>query len=132
MDQVFSLQKNNRLINQLYVDYETRCSSEQALLSDLSNEMHADAIRYFNLNEIEKAQASIFGLASWISKDVYFFLKKKDTKQRLYEYDMVSSLQFMGQLINICEDFKQWEFAYALQREYSKLNIRYSLMKEAA
>lgn len=94
--------------------------------------MHADAIRYLNLNELEKAQASIFGLASWISKDVYFFLKKNDTKQRLYEYDMVSSLQIMGQLINICEDFKQWDLAYALQREYSKLNIRYSLMKEAA
>ena len=132
MEQVIFAQKNTKLLGQLYADFEIRYQTEQALLSDLSNEMHEDAIRYLNLNEIEKAQTSLFALVSWLSRDVQYFMKMKNVKQRMYEYDLVSSLQLMGQLINICEDFKLWETAYTLQREYSKLNIRYSLMKEAA
>ena len=132
MEQVIFAQKNTKLLGQLYADFEIRYQTEQALLSDLSNEMHEDAIRYLNLNEIEKAQTSLFALVSWLSRDVQYFMKMKNVKQRMYEYDLVSSLQLMGQLINICEDFKQWDTAYTLQREYSKLNIRYSLMKEAA
>ncbi len=132
MEQVIFAKKNTKLLTQLYADFEIRYQTEQALLSDLSNEMHEDAIRYLNLNEIEKAQTSLFALTSWLSRDVQYFMKMKNVKQRMYEYDLVSSLQLMGQLINICEDFKQWDTAYTLQREYSKLNIRYSLMKEAA
>lgn len=132
MEQVIFARKNTKLLGILYADFDIRYESEQALLSDLSNEMHEDAIRYFNLNEIEKAQTSMFALASWLSRDVQYFMKMKNDKQRMYEYDLVSSLQLMGQLINICEDFKQWDTAYTLQREYAKLNIRYSLMKEAA
>ena len=132
MEQVIFAQKNTKLLSKLYADFEIRYQTEQALLSDLSNEMHEDAIRYLNLNEIEKAQTSLFALVSWLSRDVQYFMKMKNVKQRMYEYDLVSSLQLMGQLINICEDFKQWDTAYTLQREYSKLNIRYSLMKEAA
>lgn len=132
MDQVLFTQNNTKLLNQLYTDFDLRYQSEQAMLSDLSLEMQLDAIKYLNINEIEKALTSIVGLASWLSRDVQYFMRKKNEKQRMYEYDLVSSLQLMGQLINICEDFKQWETAYTLQREYSKLNIRYSLMKEAA
>ena len=132
MEQVIFAQKNTKLLGQLYADFEIRYQTEQALLSDLSNEMHEDAILYLNLNEIEKALTSLFALVSWLSRDVQYFMKMKNVKQRMYEYDLVSSLQLMGQLINICEDFKLWETAYTLQREYSKLNIRYSLMKEAA
>lgn len=132
MEQVLFTQNNTKLLNQLYTDFDIRFQSEQAMLSDLSIEMQLDAIRYLNTNEVEKALTSIVGLATWLSRDVQFFMRKKNDKQRMYEYDLVSSLQLMGQLINICEDFKQWETAYSLQREYSKLNIRYSLMKEAA
>ncbi len=132
MEQVLFTQNNTKLINQLYTDFDLRFQSEQAMLSDLSLEMQLDAIRYLNINEVEKALTSIVGLATWLSRDVQFFMRKKNEKQRMYEYDLVSSLQLMGQLINICEDFKQWETAYTLQREYSKLNIRYSLMREAA
>ncbi len=60
-----------------------------------------------------------------------FFMRRAE-KQRLYEYDLVLSIQLMGQLINICEDFKQYDIAFTLQKEYSKLNIKNSLMKEAA
>lgn len=123
---------NHKMLDQLYSEFAVRYGSEQALLSDLSNEMHEDTIRYFNLNELEKAETTIYALANWISRDVQFFIQMKNEKKKLYEYDLVSSLQLMGQLINICEDFKQWETAYTLQREYSRLNIRYSLMQEAA
>lgn len=95
-------------------------------------EIYLEAIRYFNLNEIDKAKTSIYALTSWLSKDVQYFIRKNNEKKNLYEYDLVSSLQLMGQLINICEDFKQFDVAYTIQREYSKLNIKYSLMKEAA
>jgi hypothetical protein len=132
MEQVIFARKNTKLLGQLYSDFDSRYQTEQAMLSDLSNEMHEDAIRFLNLNELEKAQTSLFALASWLSRDVQYFMKMKNNKQRMYEYDLVSSLQLMGQLINICEDFKQWDIAFELQREYAKLNIRYSLMREAA
>lgn len=132
MEHVIFVNNNSKLLNQLYTDFELRHKSEQALLSDLSMKIYLEAIRYFNLNEIEKAKASIYALTTWLSKDVQYFFRKRNEKQHLYEYDLVSSLQLMGQLINICEDFKQYDVAYTVQREYSKLNIKYSLMKEAA
>ena len=132
MEHVIFVNNNSKLLNQLYNDFEKRYQSEQALLSDLSMQIYLEAIRYFNINDLEKAKASIYALATWLSKDVQYFFRKRNEKQRMYEYDLVSSLQLMGQLINICEDFKQFDVAYTLQREYSKLNIKYSLMKEAA
>lgn len=132
MEHVIYVDNNTKLLNQLYSDFDKRFQSEQALLSDLSMEIYLEAIRYFNLNEIDKAKTSIYALTSWLSKDVQYFIRKNNEKKNLYEYDLVSSLQLMGQLINICEDFKQFDVAYTIQREYSKLNIKYSLMKEAA
>lgn len=123
---------NAHLINLLYSEYESRFNSEQALLSDLSKQMQDDCVRFLNLDEVEKAESTMLALAHWISRDVNFFLKIRNEKKKMYEWDMVSSLQLLGQLINICDDFKQTNIAYVLQREYSKLNIRYSIMQEAA
>ena len=118
-------------VNKHYVDFEMRSLQEQVLLSDLSKIMYEDVILFFNTNNRIKATDITFALASWISKDVNYFLKISTDKRRLYEYDLVASLQLFGQLIGICEDFKQWEVAYTLQREYAKLNIKYSLTQAA-
>ncbi len=132
MEHVIFVNNHSKLLNQLYNDFEKRYQSEQALLSDLSMEIYLESIKYFNLNDLNKAKAGIYALATWLSKDVQYFIRKNYDKQGLYEYDLVSSLQLMGQLINICEDFKQFDVATTIQKEYSKLNIKYSLMKVAA
>ncbi len=132
MEHVIFVNSNSKLLNQLYSDFEKRYQKEQALLSDLSMVIYLESIRYFNLNDLNKAKAGIYALATWLSKDVQYFIRKNYDKQGLYEYDLVSSLQLMGQLINICEDFKQFDVATTIQKEYSKLNIKYSLMKVAA
>lgn len=118
-------------INQLYVEFENRSLNEQVILSDLSKNMYDDVILFYNKNDEEKAKNVTLALASWISKDVNYFLRISPEKIRMYEYDLVASLQLLGQLIGISEDFKQWDIAYTLQREYAKLNIKYSL-KQAA
>lgn len=118
-------------INQLYVEFENRSLNEQVILSDLSKNMYDDVILFYNKNDEEKAKNVTLALASWISKDVNYFLKISPEKIRMYEYDLVASLQLLGQLIGISEDFKQWDIAYTLQREYAKLNIKYSLTQAA-
>ncbi len=118
-------------VNRLYNEFEVRMNSEQILLSDLSIKMHEDVIKYYNLNDFTTAECIVLGLSGWISKDVNYFLRMKDSNIKIYAWDVVSSLQLLGQLINICEDFKQWNTAYSLQREYSKLNIKYSLVQAA-
>lgn len=122
---------DSKTLNQLYTDYAPRFISEQALLSDLSRNMYEDAITYFNLNQIQKAETTIFALCNWLCRDVLFFISRKEKHQLMYEYDVVSSLQQIGQLINMCEDFKQFDMALTLQREYSKLNIKYATMQAA-
>ncbi len=118
-------------INQQYVEFEMRSLNEQVILSDLSKNMYDDVILFFNTNDQTKATNITLALASWISKDVNYFLKISSDKRKMYEYDLVASLQLLGQLIGICEDFKQWNTAYTLQREYAKLNIKYSLIQAA-
>lgn len=118
-------------VNSMYNEFEARMNAEQILLSDLSIKMHEDAIKYYNLNECTKAESIVISLSKWISKDVNYFLQMKDTNIKIYAWDVVSSLQLLGQLINICEDFKQWNTAYSLQKVYSKLNIKYSLVQAA-
>lgn len=118
-------------INQLYVEFEIRSLNEQVILSDLSKNMYEDVILFYNKNDEEKAKNVTFALASWISKDVNYFLRISPEKMRMYEYDLVASLQLLGQLISISEDFKQWDTAYTLQREYATLNIKYSLTQAA-
>jgi phage-related protein len=118
-------------INQLYVEFEMRSLNEQVILSDLSKDMYEDVIVFYNKNDEEKAKNVTLALASWISKDVNYFLRISPEKMRMYEYDLVASLQLLGQLISISEDFKQWDTAYTLQREYAKLNIKYSLTQAA-
>jgi len=121
----------NHFVNNQYAEFDLCLNQEQVILSDLSRKMYDDIILFFNTNHIEKAQSITLALASWISKDVNYFLKISHEKFKMYEYDLVSSLQLLGQLIGICEDFKQWTTAYALQKEYAKLNIRYSLSQAA-
>lgn len=118
-------------ISKLYCDFKTRSANEHVILSDLSNDMYEDVILSFNTNNEEKAKDIALALASWISTDVNYILRKSADKIKMYEYDLVASLQLLGQLIGVCEDFKQWNIAYTLQREYSKLNIRYSLCQAA-
>ncbi len=118
-------------INQLYVEFENRSLNEQVILSDLSKNMYDDVILFYNKNDEEKAKNVTLALASWISKDVNYFLRISPEKIRMYEYDLVASLQLLGQLIGISEDFKQWDIAYTLQREYATLNIKYSLTQAA-
>lgn len=114
-----------------YEEFEMRSFQEQVILSDLSKNMYDDVILFFNKNDDEKAKHITLALAAWISKDVNYFLKVPSEKKKMYEYDLVASLQLLGQLISICEDFKQWNVAYTLQREYAKLNIKYSLTQAA-
>ena len=120
----------NTFIAKHYADYPNCFLQEQVILSDLSKNMYEDVILFFNTNKIEKATSIAYALASWVSTDINYFLKISRNKIKMYEYDFIASLQFLGQLIGLCEDFKQWNTAYTLQKEYAKLNIRLQLSIE--
>jgi hypothetical protein len=132
MEQVVFAKKNTRLLKLMYAEFENRYENEQVLLSELSIEIYNDAILYLNLKEFHKAQTCLYALASWISRDVQYFMKMNKKKQRMYEYDLVLSIKLLDQLIDLCEDFQQWDVATIIKNEYSKLTIRYTLMREAA
>ncbi|MCF8284149.1 MAG: hypothetical protein K9I48_04160 [Sphingobacteriales bacterium] len=118
---------NRKNITKIYGDFVVKSKSEQALLSDLSQSMYDDIIVQFNKNESEKASQITLALAAWICTDINYFLSMETKKRSMYIQDLVSSLQVLGHLINICEDFKNWTLAHSIQREYSKLYIRFAL-----
>ncbi len=120
-----------KFVSQHYENFNSSVHQEQIILSDLTSKMYDDIIVFFNTNHIEKATNITLALASWISADINYILKISASKIKLYEYDLLATLKLLGQLIGICEDFKQWNTAYTLQKEYAKLNIRYSLSQAA-
>ncbi len=77
MDQASFIHTSSKLLNQLCIDFEKLYQYEQALLLDLSREIYLESIRYFNLNDIDKAKTSIYALAIWLSKDVQYFFYEK-------------------------------------------------------
>lgn len=120
---------NRKNITKIYGDFVVKSKSEQALLSDLSQSMYDDIIVEFNKNDSEKAAQITLALAAWICTDINYFLSMDISKRSMYEQDLESSFQVLGHLINICEDFKNWTLAHSIQREYSKLQIRFALDK---
>lgn len=125
IEKIINGNRNN--ITKIYGDFIVKSKSEQALLSDLSQSMYDDIIVQFNKNNSEKAAQITIALAAWICTDINYFLAMEENKRSMYEQDLESSLKVLGNLINICEDFKNWTLAHTLQREYSKLQIRFAL-----
>ena len=66
-----------------------------------------------------------------LKKDVNYYLKfMADKNKSMYEWDVVCNLQTLGEIVNLLEDHKLYNASYLLQRDYSKLNIKYSIMSE--
>ncbi len=128
--QLITIDKANE-IHTHYANFNSLFLQEQFLLSNLGKELLQDLKLCLGNNLINKAEVLLVAITSWIKKDVNYYLKfMADKNKTMYEWDIVCNLQTLGEIVNLLEDHKLYNASYLLQRDYSKLNIKYSIMSE--
>lgn len=128
--QLITIDKANEIHNH-YANFNSSFLQEQFLLSNLGKDLLNDLKISLSQDSLNKAEVLLVAISSWIKKDVNYFLKfMGDKNNRMYEWDIVCNLQIMGEIVNLLDDFKLYNASYLLQRDYSKLNVKYSIMCE--
>jgi hypothetical protein len=128
--QLITIDKANE-IHTHYANFNSLFLQEQFLLSNLGKELLQDLKLCLGNNLINMAEVLLVAITSWIKKDVNYYLKfMADKNKTMYEWDIVCNLQTLGEIVNLLEDHKLYNASYLLQRDYSKLNIKYSIMSE--
>ncbi len=128
--QLITIDKANE-IHTHYANFNSLFLQEQFLLSNLGKELLQDLKLCLGNNLINKAEVLLVAITSWIKKDVNYYLKfMADKNKTMYEWDIVCNLQTLGEIVNLLADHKLYNASYLLQRDYSKLNIKYSIMSE--
>ncbi len=129
--QLITIDKANE-IHAHYANFNSWFLQEQFLLSNFGKEMLHDLKSSLSQNAIDKAEVLLVAISSWIKKDVNYYLQfMGDKNKNMYEWDIVCNLQIMGEIVNLLEEHKLYNASYLLQRDYSKLNIKYSIMCES-
>ncbi len=128
--QLITMDKANE-IHTHYANFNSCFLQEQFLLSNFGKELLHDLKLSLSENSINKAEVLLVAISSWIKKDVNYYLKfMADKNKTMYEWDIVCNLQTLGEIVNLLEEHKLYNASYLLQRDYSKLNIKYSIMCE--
>lgn len=128
--QLITIDKANE-IHVHYANFNSLFLQEQFLLSSLGKELLQDLKSSLSNNSIDKSEVLLVAITAWIKKDVNYYLKfMGDKNKTMYEWDIVCNLQTLGEIVNLLEEHKLYNASYLLQRDYSKLNIKYSIMSE--
>lgn len=128
--QLITIEKANE-IHAHYPNFNSLFFQEQFLLSSLAKDLLHDFHTSINEHSYNRAEVLLVAISSWIKKDVNYFLKfMAEKNKKMYEWDIVCNLQTLGELVNILDQHKLYNASYLLQRDYSKLNIKYSIMCE--
>lgn len=128
--QLITIEKANE-IHSHYPNFNSLFFQEQFLLSNLAKEILTDFNNCIYEHSYSKAEVLLVAISAWIKKDVNYYLKfMSDKNKKIYEWDIVSSLQTLGEIVNKLDEHKLYNASYLLQRDYSKLNIKYSIMCE--
>lgn len=128
--QLITIEKANE-IHSHYPNFNSLFFQEQFLLSNLAKELLNDFHVCISQQSYSKAEVLLVAITSWIKKDVNYYLNfMNDKNKKMYEWDIVCNLQTLGELVNILDKHKLYNASYLLQRDYSKLNIKYSIMCE--
>jgi hypothetical protein len=128
--QLITIEKANE-IHTHYPNFNSLFFQEQFLLSNLAKDLLQDFYTCINEHAYNKAEVLLVAISSWIKKDVNYYLKfMAEKNKKMYEWDIVCNLQTLGELVNVLDQHKLYNASYLLQRDYSKLNIKYSIMCE--
>lgn len=128
--QLITIDKANE-IHTHYANFNSSFFQEQFLLSNLGKELLNDLKVSLNQQSLNKAEVLLVAISSWIQKDINYYLKfMGDKNKSLYEWDIACNLQTLGELVNLLDDNKLYNASYLLQKDYSKLNVKYSIMCE--
>lgn len=128
--QLITIEKANE-IHSHYANFNSSFFQEQFLLSNLGKELMHDLKASLSQESFNRAEVILVAISSWIKKDVNYYLKfMGDKNKRMYEWDIVCNLQTLGEIVNLLDEYKLYNASYLLQRDYSKLNVKYSIMCE--
>ncbi len=130
MTQLLSVDKANE-IHLLYPSYNYCFFQEAFIVSELGKEMLKDLKQNLSNGNQEKSELLVAALSSWLKKDIEYFLNFTNKPNRkMYEWDVVTSLQYYSELINLCNLHQLKEVTFVLQKDCSKMNAIYSSMNE--
>lgn len=130
ISELLTLERANE-IHAHYTNYNTTYFQEEFIISELGKEMYNDLKISLSENNTNKSEVLIVAITNWLKKDVEYYLKFiSQPNKRMYEWDIVTSLQLMSDIVNLCSAHKLLNASYLLQRECSKLNVKYSIVSE--
>ncbi len=115
------------MLDHIVTHFTKRSFKQSAILTEISEEMLNVAAVFYECRQIKKANELIVSLCNWIKNDLDYFISFKGPEKKMYEWDIVSSLQMLDHIIDSLEKHHQFEIANKVHKDYCRYNIQYSI-----